>query len=261
MTVFKKQYAEFYDALYQDKDYERECDFIEAAFKKNGRRVKTILDLGCGTGGHAVILGRRGYHVAGVDRSREMIGIARRKVKGKKLSVEFIQGDITDINLHRKFDAVISMFAVMSYQTTNASIAGACSAAASHLASGGLFIFDCWHGSAVMTEKPGMRMKEIVTDEGKGGGKGGEKRIIRFSEPLLDTLSHTVETRFKVLKIEGERLVSETSESHLTRYLFPQEIKYYLEVAGFRDVELCPFPELDKPLTEHDWNMAVTARR
>ena len=267
MTVFKKQYAEFYDTLYQDKDYERECDFIEAAFKKNGRRVKTILDLGCGTGGHALILSRRGYQVVGVDRSREMIGIATRKAKEeakgkkKKPSVEFVQGDIAGINLHRKFDAVISMFAVMSYQTRNASIAGACSVAASHLASGGLFIFDCWHGSAVMTEKPGMRMKEIVTDEGKGGGEGGEKRIIRFSEPLLDTLSHTVETRFKVLRIEGNRLMSETFESHLTRYLFPQEIKYYLEVAGFRDVELCPFPELDKPLTEHDWNMTVIARK
>src|SRR3972149_442231 len=105
MSVFKKQYAEFYDYLYQDKDYERECDFIEAAFNKYGCRVKTILDLGCGTGGHALILSRRGYHVVGVDRSREMIGIAKRKVKAeaevyagkvrgkkKKRSVEFIQG-------------------------------------------------------------------------------------------------------------------------------------------------------------------------
>ncbi|MCC7202828.1 MAG: class I SAM-dependent methyltransferase [Nitrospirae bacterium] len=265
MTVFKKGYARFYDAFYQDKDYERECDFIEAAFKKNGCRVKTILDLGCGTGGHALILSRRGYQVVGIDRSREMIRIARRKAKEeakgnkKKSSAEFYQGDITGIRLRRKFDAVISMFAVMGYQTTNASIAAACGVAASHLVSGGLFIFDCWHGNAVLTERPGMRMKEIVMHKGKGGGNRGEKRIIRFSEPVLDPLSHTVETRFRVLRIEGDRLVGETQESHLLRYLFPQEIRYYLETAGFRVLELCPFPELNKPLTEHDWNMAVIA--
>ena len=267
MTVFKKQYAEFYDTLYQDKDYERECDFIEAAFKKNGRRVKTILDLGCGTGGHALILSRRGYQVVGVDRSREMIGIARRKAKEeakgkeKKPSVDFVQGDIAGINLHRKFDAVISMFAVMSYQTSNSALAGACRTAGGHLVHDGLFLFDSWYGPAVLTEKPGMRIKEIAMNEGRDKGKEGEKRIIRFTEPVIDTLSQTVEIRFKVWRIEGGRLVSETCESHLMRYLFPQEIRYYLEIAGFRNVELCPFSGLDKPLTEHDWNMSVIARR
>lgn len=265
LQVFKEKYAECYDILYKDKDYEKECDFIEAAFNKNGCRVKSILDLGCGTGGHALILSRRGYRVVGIDRSREMIRIAREKSKEeakgmkKKPSVEFFQGDITSVHLRRKFDAVISMFAVMGYQTANASIAATCSVAASHLVSGGLFIFDCWHGTAVLTDRPGMRIKEIVNYGGKDSGNGVERRIIRFSEPVLDPLSQTVETRFRVLKIEGDRLVGETSESHLLRYLFPQEVRYYLEVAGFRTIEMCPFPRLNEPLTEHDWNLAVMA--
>ncbi len=255
MSVFNKHYAEFYDHLYHDKDYEKECDFIETAFNKYGCRVKTILDLGCGTGGHALILNERGYHIVGVDRSREMIRLARRKLKDKKKkpTVEFIQGDITDINLNQKFDAVISMFAVMGYQTANPALAGACSVAASHLATGGLFIFDCWYGPAVLTEKPGMRIREAVSND--------HEKIIRFTEPVIDTFAHTVETRFKAWKIKGNRLISETRESHLMRFLFPQEIRYYLETAGFRDIRLCPFLELEKQLTEHDWNMAVIARR
>jgi hypothetical protein len=43
------------------------------------------------------------------------------------------------------------------------------------------------------------------------------------------------------------------------RFLFPQEIKYFLEVAGFKKIQFCPFLELEKPLTEYNWNMAVMA--
>ncbi|OHB70885.1 MAG: hypothetical protein A2W23_09600 [Planctomycetes bacterium RBG_16_43_13] len=273
MNVFTKGYAEAYDDLYYNKDYEKECDFIELAFRKYDCQVSTILDLGCGTGGHALILARRGYHVVGVDRSQDMLDIALSKAEKEKLSVEFVQGDITGIDLHQKFDAVISMFAVMGYQTTNHALAEACRVASDHLSSDGLFLFDCWYGPAVLTERPGFRIKEIMLDDnpsipplekgGKGGFEGNSStgRIIRFTEPVVDTLTHTVETRFKVWNLQGDRLISETNESHLMRFLFPQEIRYFLEVTGFKDIRFCPFLELEKPLTEHDWNMGVMARR
>lgn len=123
MRAFGKEYALAYDYLYKDKDYEKECDFIGRVFKKFSGRVETILDLGCGTGGHALILAKRGYEVLGVDCSQEMLDIAITKAGKRNLSIEFIRDDITDIRLHRKFDAVISMFAVMSYQTTNSALA------------------------------------------------------------------------------------------------------------------------------------------
>jgi SAM-dependent methyltransferase len=256
MSVFKKEYAEAYDLLYHSKDYEKECDFIEAVIRRSGCNVEIILDLGCGTGGHALILARRGYKVVGIDRSQDMIDIAKRKAENENLSIEYIKGDITGIDLNRKFDAVISMFAVMGYQTTNSALAAACHVAGNHLRPNGIFLFDSWYGPAVLTDKPGMRIKEIVLDDNPS-----IKRIIRFTEPVIDTLSHIVETRFKVWRVEGDRLVSETNESHFMRYLFPQEIKYFLEVAGFKNIEFCPFLELERTLTEHDWNMGVIARR
>jgi ubiquinone/menaquinone biosynthesis C-methylase UbiE len=251
MRVFGKEYALAYDYLYQDKDYEKECDFIERVFKKLKGGVRTILDLGCGTGGHALILADRGYEVIGIDCSQEMLDIAIEKFRKKNLSIEFIHGDITDIRLDRKFDAVISMFAVMSYQTTNSALAKVCRSAKEHLLSDGLFLFDCWNGSAVLTEKPTTRVKEVKINN--------KEKIVRFTEPLLNAINHVVETKFKVLKIQDGNLVSETSESHVMRFLFPQEIKYFLEVAGFNKIKFCPFLELEKPLTEHDWNMTVIA--
>lgn len=208
--------------------------------------------MGCGTGGHALILSKRGYEVVGVDHSKQMLNIARRKAGDRNLLVKFIESDIRNLSLQEKYDAVISMFAVMSYQITNKDISDVCKVARNHLAPGGVFLFDCWNGSAVLTQRPSVRVKEVKLND--------KEKIIRFTEPVLNVMTNTVEVRFKVLKICDGHLVSETNESHLMRYLFPQEIKYFHKIAGFRDVKFCPFLELEDSLTENHWNMAVVAR-
>jgi len=253
MMPFNEKYADAYDALYQDKDYEKECDFIESIFKKYQYRPKTIIDLGCGTGGHALILAERGYKVVGIDRSGPMLKIARRKAKSSSFKIDFTEGDITKLKLGEKFDAVISMFAVMGYQNSNEDLQNACRVAHDHLTSKGLFIFDCWNGFAVLNDKPGMRVKEVKLNK--------NEKIVRFTEPVVRFIDHIVETRFKVWKIKGGHLVKETNESHFMRFLFPQEISYFLKVAGFKYVEFYPFLHLDKKLTESDWNLTIVAKK
>lgn len=252
MAVFGKEYSRAYDLLYQDKDYAKECDFIEAVFKSCGGKIRRILDLGCGTGGHALILKKRGYDIVGVDRSGEMLKIARSKAKNSGLSMTFIEKEIHNVTLKDKFDAVISMFAVMSYQTTNQAVSTACRIAHKHLVPGGTFLFDCWYGPAVLRDKPGTRFKEVLLGHGE--------KIRRFTEAMLDTSNHTAEIRFKVLKTRQGQVLEETHESHLMRYFFPQEIKYFLETSGFKDVNFCPFLEFGKPMTDSNWNLAVAAK-
>ena len=59
--VFQDQ-GGFYDLFYESKDYQGECDFVEAAFNRFATApIKTVLDLGCGTGGHVLPLSARGY--------------------------------------------------------------------------------------------------------------------------------------------------------------------------------------------------------
>lgn len=251
MTVFGKDYSVVYDYLYQDKDYDNECDFLEIIFKKHGSKVNTILELGCGTGGHAINLVKRSYKILGIDRSAEMLVAARNKAKEMDFNIDFYESTIQDLKLNSKFDAVISMFAVMSYQTGNNDLALACKTAKQHLKPGGIFIFDAWNGLAVITDPPAQKVKEV---------SNGDERIIRFTEPYIDTMSHTVDTNFKVLRLRGDRLISETEETHKMRFLFPQEIKYFLEVAGFSDIKFCPFLKPEDQLSTRDWNMTVIAK-
>jgi SAM-dependent methyltransferase len=250
-VAFKKAYADVYDALYQDKDYEKECDFLEEIFRKYDYQPGSILDMGCGTGNHALILAKRGYEVTGIDRSADMLAAARRKARNAGVRIEYVEGDITKINLDRKFDAVIALFAVMSYQVTNVAVAAACKGAKEALVPGGMFIFDCWHGLAVNADKPARRIK-------KADMLHGEK-VTRFTEPEMDPINHIVKINFTVQKdIRDHR--SETRETHTMRFFFPQEIKYYLETAGFEKIDLYPFLNVNGTLSDKDWNMAVVGR-
>ena len=124
--IFADVYAGNYDSMYATKDYLAECDVIERVFARFGDgRIRTIADFGCGTGSHAIPLARRGYAVVGVDRSDAMLAEARTKADGASSqpggmgTLTFRQGDLRDVNLDSRFDAVLMMFAVLGYQHTN----------------------------------------------------------------------------------------------------------------------------------------------
>ena len=82
MSIYEK-FGDYYDLIYQGTvNYEKECDALEKIFAKLcQRKPKSILDVGCGTGSHAVILSKRGYNVTGIDISKTMIKKAKEKAK------------------------------------------------------------------------------------------------------------------------------------------------------------------------------------
>lgn len=250
--IFGAAYADAYTTLYRDKDYAAECDFLESTFRQSGVAPREILDLGCGTGGHAIILAQRGYKVTGIDRSPDMLRIARARAQDAEVTIDFHQGDIRSFTSESRFDAVISMFAVMSYLTENDDLAAACSTAYRHLRVGGIFVFDAWHGPGVLTDPPSERVRTIDHQT---------TQLIRSTTPVLNSQSHTVETNFILWRIENGTLVEQVHESHLMRFLFPQEIRYVLKVAGFSAVTLTPFMQPGRLLTLGDWQMAVVAAR
>jgi SAM-dependent methyltransferase len=249
MTVFST-YAKYYDILYKEKNYLGEVEYIEKLFLQYAARpVKTVLDLGCGSGGHAIPLAGHGYQVTGVDRSEEMLNEAKKKTSSP--NPKFIQSDLTRIDLGAKFDAVISMFAVFSYITENIDLTNAFQTIRQHLQPGGLFFFDSWFGPAVLAERPSDRYKVI---------EQGKDKILRFAHPVLDILTHTVTVHYKIIHLSADRVLEELEESHPMRFFFPREIEYYLVSSGFELLSIHPFMEDSRIIDERDWNMAVVAR-
>jgi SAM-dependent methyltransferase len=252
MNVFNA-YADFYDSLYEDKNYHEECNFVKSIFEMySEKKVSSILDIGCGTGSHALPFADMGYAVTGVDISENMLEIARKKASDQKKPIKFVQQDIRYLDLPQKFDAAVAMFAVMSYQTTNQDFEDTLTSVRKHLNTGGLFIFDVWFGPAVLTQKPTDRVKIIEQKD---------KRIIRYAHPVLDIVKHTVEVNYTVLEIARDHVVTETKESHLMRFFFCQELNYFLAKNGFEVLKMIPFMEINGVLSENDWDMTLVARK
>lgn len=252
MAVFDR-YAQYYDLFYREKDYPGEVDYVDALIKKYATGdVKTILDLGCGTGGHAVLLAQKGYDVVGVDRSDTMLAIAKEKNSRMGASAEFRKGDICAFDLDKRFDVAIAMFAVIGYQTSNNALENALINAKSHLNDGGLLIFDGWFGPAVIAQKPQDRI--LIVEEGAG-------QVIRMTRAELDILTHTVDVTFDVLHIENDTVREHVEETHKMRFFFPKELEFILTTIGYEVLGMHRFMELEGELTENDWNMAVIARR
>lgn len=255
--MYGPTYAQHYDCFYSHKDYDAECDLVEAAFAQYAsQRCEAILDLGCGTGSHAICLCRRGFRVTGVDRSPNMLCSARKKAaSGPRLengsSLEFVEGDLRHVTLDKTFDAVLMMFAVLGYQLRNEDVLAALSTARRHLRRGGLFLFDVWYGPAVLAQRPSTQVKEFNLPEGK---------VIRSASATLDTAKHTALVRISTWQLTVPLPGAESVEMHETRFFFPQELALFLESTDFELVSISAFPHLDVPANDANWNAFVVAR-
>lgn len=245
-------YGEYYDVFYSDKNYEQECDFVEKILETySPKRIRNILDVGCGTGGHSILLARRGYRVTGIDASPVMIKKAKTKARGIKTKLKLHRLDIRNFDLKTKYDACISMFAVIDYLTKTDDILKALKNIRQHLKPDSLFVFDFWNGFAVLNILPSVRVKVMESDG---------KRVVRTVHPEMDALNHICKSHYHVLVTRNDTIIDEFKETHEVRYFFPQEMAHYLNDAGFELLKFCPFLSLDGKVDENEWNITAIAR-
>lgn len=254
MSVFC-HYANYYDLLYKDKDYRAEAQHVSRVLQKCGHGIKSILELGCGTGSHAVHLVRNGYTIHGVDLSEAMLVRAERNKKNLDPTLSgrlsFSMGDIRYVRLEDTYDAVISLFHVISYLPNNKDIMSVLSTAKSHLKKGGIFLFDCWYGPAVLSEQPERREKRFENDR---------FRIFRVAEPKLIANANIVEVNYR-LSVEEKTngRIEKIEETHRMRYFFKPEIELFFSLAGFELFEFFEWmtglePELNS------WNVCFVGK-
>jgi SAM-dependent methyltransferase len=224
MSVFEA-YAKYYDLLYREKDYAGEAAYVHNLIQRDFPGARSLLELGSGTGRHAVMLAERAYEVSGVDRSPEMVALAQaRALELGCARVGFSQGDIRSVRLGRTFDVVVSLFHVMSYQTTHEDLAAATATAAAHLGPGGGFIFDCWYGPAVLMQRPEVRVKRLEDDH---------IALTRVAEPTLLLSENIVDVNYTMfVRDKKTQELSSFDEIHSMRYLFLPEVRRLLNDAG-----------------------------
>lgn len=151
-------YAPIYDAIGQGAFAEVLVARLLAALPEPPRRA---LDLACGAGAAALVLAQAGVEVVGVDRSPEMLAIARAKARDRRLPVTFVQADIRRLpidddslalpqNARRSsvvgrpssFDLITCLYDSLNYLTGDDDLGLALAGAARLLRPGGRIVFD-----------------------------------------------------------------------------------------------------------------------
>lgn len=250
--VFDREYSSAYDLLYRDKEYDAECALLHTIFHRYSQGgIRSVLDLGCGTGNHALRLVRMGYRVTGVDLSPHMLALAGEKARAEGLNLPLVPGDIRTVRVEGTFDAAVMMFAVLGYQTGDDDVRAALANARRHLRKGGLLVADIWYGPAVLAQRPGDRTLELAVPGGT---------ILRESSGRLEEEKHLCHVHFRLRETIAGRPPAITEEEHRMRYFFPGELVGFLEGAGFSLLRLGAFPELDREPDGTTWNAICVAR-
>lgn len=250
MGAFGTTYAKLYDCFYSDKDYETETDYIVNLIKSYHPQAKTILDIGCGTGRHAYYLSQKGYRVHGIDKSNEMLEIANKKYSGKK--VNFSLGDARDFQLDNCFHVIISLFHVLSYQTTNQDIESFFQSVSKHLEPGGIFVCDCWYGPAVLTEKPTIRVKKY---------RDKDIELTRIANPKINYNENIVDVSYEIyINFIEESKFEKVTENHTMRYLFKPELDMFLSKFNFKIISYFEFLTNKLPDTG-SWSVCFISRK
>lgn len=253
MTAVFDLYAAYYDLLYRDKDYAAEARWVAGLLPGEGARPLDILELGCGTGGHAFALAAAGHRVSGVDRSPAMVARARERaatLPAFATRLDFAEGDLRQHRSGRVHDAVITLFHVISYQTTNDDLAAACATARAHLAPGGRFVFDCWYGPAVLSDRPRHVTKQVADER---------IEVERLTTPTMHVNANRVDVRFDVkIRSRSDGRVQTLSELHPMRYLFLPELDLLLQGAGMQRVAARAWLRDEAP-DDRSWYACVVA--
>lgn len=262
MQVFN-DYAYYYNAFYGDKDYAKEAADVDSLLRKvkqnggGGTMVRyalldyspTILELGCGTGRHAREFALMGYDVHGIDISENMVSIA------KKNAIEHTRFDVADVRTYkakRKYDSVLSLFHVMSYQTSNEDIIAAFKTAGNALDEGGVFVFDVWYGPGVLSEKPAVRVKKVEDEN---------NILVRYANPVCHEEADTVDVVYDVIVIDKKTgTARQINETHKMRYFFRPEVELMLNMAGMELIDCVDCNTL-KSTAFDSWTAYFMARR
>jgi len=178
-----RQLANYYDEIYHFKNYQKEVEKIETLIQQHKKSPgKRLLDVACGTGNHIAYL-KQHYSVEGLDFSREMLRIARKKHPG----VVFHRGDMTSFTLNTRFYIITCLFSSIGHVKTKARMRRAIRNMASHLQLGGLMILEPWITPANFrkglvgfnfVDKPNLKIARINISKVRGPVSAFEYRYL-----------------------------------------------------------------------------------
>jgi SAM-dependent methyltransferase len=248
----------WYEELFSNyaKTYDTECftagtlgevDFLEKEFGYD--KTKAILDIGCGTGRHAIELAKRGYYITGIDLSANQLGRARQKAMEAGVNIKFLQLNACNLPFANEFDfAIMLCEGGFSLQETDALNFSILDSAQRALRTPGKLIFTALSALFPLYHN----LKEFIDANPSGVSTGNCS---------FDLMTFREHMKITVTDDDGNKKDLETDERHYA----PSEISWYLASLGFKKSSIhgCHLGGFsrDHALTTDDFEMLVIAEK
>ncbi len=253
MDSINSPYHRYYDRLYAAKNYREETESILNVVRDlTGVSPRRVLDVGCGTGSHAMQFALAGCQVVGLDLDAGSIDVARSKCASLKNHAPcFMHMNVADL-ADSGFDLSVSLFNVINYIDNDDTLKLFLDAIQTRLADNGVFTFDCWNGLAALLDPP--RVKETRLDS------HGEHIVVRTT-PDVDLMNQAVSVANHVT-VSGPNGISDDFHYNYTSTLWtPRQLRDQLRDVGFSDVRVCRWMQANEPASEKDWKISFVCRK
>ncbi|MEG1835282.1 MAG: class I SAM-dependent methyltransferase [Oscillospiraceae bacterium] len=135
-------FAECYDLLTENVEYEKRAEYFTSLFSDNGINKGILLDLACGTGSLSLEFSKRGFSVIGTDLSEEMLSVAQNKKYESGQDILFLCQDMRKLDLYGTIDCAISALDSLNHITNEKDLKAVFQKVSLFMNKGGIFIFD-----------------------------------------------------------------------------------------------------------------------
>lgn len=130
-----EQFSRFYDLVMGDRS--KAANFTRSLIERHKPEARTVLEIACGTGAILGFLADT-YEVAGLDRSRQMLALARKKLP----HMRFYRQGMTNFRIAKKFDAIVCVFDSINHLLSFGEWKKVFRRVELHLNDDGIFVFD-----------------------------------------------------------------------------------------------------------------------
>lgn len=216
-------FASVYDAIMDDRLYDQWTAFSLRHFPKGKTK---LLELACGTGIQSLRFKEAGFDVTGLDLSREMLELAKKRSQKAGLVIPFLEGNMLDLSSLACFDMVTCYSDSLCYMEDEVEVGHVFQEVYHHLNEGGRFLFDV-HSTYQMDELfPGYSYHENAED------------FAFVWDTYANEAPHSIVHELTFFVKEADGRFSRMDEIHEERTYDLLTYDVLLEQAGFKNVQV-----------------------
>ncbi|MCA9521534.1 MAG: methyltransferase domain-containing protein [Myxococcales bacterium] len=231
-TDFYERFAREIDVYFAYAFSMSTSHFLVELAAERGVELRSIVDMGCGSGWTAIDLARRGYRVTGLDLSQNMLDLGRSRAEVVSATVAWIRGDFCDFDLDQPVDLAVCLGESVGYLHTPARFVTHLQTVARNLKSGGLYVaqfsFPIFHWATVDCDiRPPFVVFsgfEPIARTARGTVDGVEVEFDAYGDIVhYDPASQICQSHLRVVRHEPSGpVVHEQLEAH--RIYHPAEV-------------------------------------